>query len=116
MEIAYHFLFNITTKSSNNLDDSHKIHVLCQVISKALKTTILESSSNYFLPHGVTTYALLSESHIAIHTWPEKNFMIIDILTCKKPDSDAIQQIKQRIAEGYNLKKIELKEEVIRND
>jgi len=35
-----------------------------------------------FEPQGVTGYALLSSSHIAIHTWPEFNFASIDIFAC----------------------------------
>jgi S-adenosylmethionine decarboxylase len=32
--------------------------------------------------HGVTAYAILGESHIAIHTFPEECFASIDIYTC----------------------------------
>lgn len=31
---------------------------------------------------GVTAYAILAESHIAIHTFPEELFASIDIYTC----------------------------------
>jgi len=31
---------------------------------------------------GVTVYAILSESHIAIHTYPEAGFAAIDIYVC----------------------------------
>ena len=35
-----------------------------------------------FVPHGVTAVALLAESHIAIHTWPELGYAAIDLFTC----------------------------------
>ena len=34
---------------------------------------------------GATLFALLKESHISIHTWPEKDKMVIDIFTCGAP-------------------------------
>ena len=35
-----------------------------------------------FDPHGVTGVVLLAESHLAIHTWPEINFVSIDVYVC----------------------------------
>ncbi len=31
---------------------------------------------------GATAFALLAESHISIHTWPEFNELLIDVFTC----------------------------------
>lgn len=44
--------------------------------------TILDSCFHQFKPQGVTLILLLSESHISIHTWPEKGCAAIDIYTC----------------------------------
>jgi S-adenosylmethionine decarboxylase len=33
--------------------------------------TVLSVHSHKFTPVGVTAFALLAESHISIHTWPE---------------------------------------------
>ena len=38
--------------------------------------------SNKFEPFGVTAIALLAESHLSIHTWPESQYSAIDIFTC----------------------------------
>ena len=35
-----------------------------------------------FKPQGVTGLALLAESHISIHTWPEIGYAAIDVFTC----------------------------------
>ena len=34
--------------------------------------------------HGITGVALLAESHISIHTWPETGYAAVDIFTCGK--------------------------------
>ena len=51
-------------------------------IAKAAKVEILNVSSHKFEPHGVTAIALLAESHISIHTWPEKGTAVCDVFTC----------------------------------
>ncbi len=51
-------------------------------IAKAAKVEILNVSSHKFDPQGVTAIALLAESHLSIHTWPESGYSAVDIFTC----------------------------------
>lgn len=44
--------------------------------------TVLSVQSRQFEPQGATVLVLLSESHISIHTYPEKGFAAIDCYTC----------------------------------
>jgi S-adenosylmethionine decarboxylase len=44
--------------------------------------TLLDEVKYEFTPQGVTAVCLLSESHISIHTWPEKHYAAVDIFTC----------------------------------
>jgi S-adenosylmethionine/arginine decarboxylase-like enzyme len=37
-----------------------------------------------YQPRGVTYVVILSQSHLVIHTWPEYNFIHIDLLSCTK--------------------------------
>ena len=37
---------------------------------------------------GISGFVLIAESHISVHTFPEKNFLSLDIFSCKKFDSD----------------------------
>tara|TARA_B100000575_G_C22594750_1_gene372817 strand:+ start:175 stop:537 length:363 start_codon:yes stop_codon:yes gene_type:complete len=58
---------------------------LLQIFEKAMaagKLNIINDVSHKFEPHGVTHIWLLSESHMAVHTWPENNYFAIDIFTC----------------------------------
>ncbi|PFW55460.1 adenosylmethionine decarboxylase [Bacillus cereus] len=43
---------------------------------------VLNVSTKKFQPYGVTVLVLLSESHLSIHTYPEKHFAAIDCYTC----------------------------------
>jgi len=50
--------------------------------SNLAESTLLNISSYKFDPHGVTAVALLAESHISIHTWPENGMAVCDVFTC----------------------------------
>jgi S-adenosylmethionine decarboxylase len=43
---------------------------------------VLNVQSKQFEPQGATVLVLLSESHLSIHTYPEKGFAAIDCYTC----------------------------------
>ena len=53
-----------------------------QGAAKIAKSTLLKEISYQFHPYGVTALALLAESHISIHTWPEIGYIAVDIFTC----------------------------------
>ena len=55
--------------------------VLVQAAIKA-NASLLDVSSHKFSPQGVTAFALLAESHISLHTWPETGMIAIDVFTC----------------------------------
>ena len=70
----------------------------------------LESVTHQFSPQGFSAALLLSESHIAIHTWPESGVVYVAMTTCKVLDDDKLQQIKELIARLLDTEKIIMKE------
>lgn len=44
--------------------------------------TLLHSFSRQFSPQGVTVLTVVAESHLSLHTWPEKGYAAIDVFTC----------------------------------
>ena len=50
--------------------------------AKGAGATLLNLITHQFQPQGVTGLALLAESHISIHTWPESGYAAIDVFTC----------------------------------
>lgn len=53
-----------------------------KLAAKKAGATTLESVHHNFQPSGVTALLLLSESHISIHSWPEHNYVAVDVFTC----------------------------------
>lgn len=64
---------------------------------KAAKCTLLDISLHHFaLNQGFSGVAVLMESHISIHTWPEIGYAAIDIFTCGNADPHrAVPVLKQ---------------------
>ena len=79
---------------------------LIHKISKAAKVTVLEISKYKFEPQGFTILALLAESHMSFHTFPEKGIISFDFFTCGKiSPSVAIDIIKKEIEHKRIVKK-----------
>jgi S-adenosylmethionine decarboxylase len=50
--------------------------------ARRAKCTIVTQSFHHFSPHGVSGAIIISESHLAIHTWPEYQYAALDVFTC----------------------------------
>ncbi len=75
-------------------------------IAKAAKVTILNISKYKFEPQGFTILALLAESHISFHTFPEKGIISFDFFTCGKVSpSIAIEILKKEFKHKRIVKK-----------
>jgi S-adenosylmethionine decarboxylase len=80
--VGTHCLLELFGCPAELLDDAEFIGESLREAATLAKSTLLQEISHRFLPHGLTALALLAESHIAIHTWPEHRFAAIDIFTC----------------------------------
>lgn len=49
---------------------------------KEAKMNLLNLATHKFEPYGLTAVALLSESHMSIHTYPELGYAAADVFTC----------------------------------
>jgi len=45
---------------------------------------VVRTFKHGFVPQGISVVFVLEESHIAVHTWPERKYMHMDIVTCSK--------------------------------
>ena len=66
--------------------------VLCRALRQAGFSILRKTGSHQFKNggQGVTGFALLAESHAAFHSYPEKNYLALDIYTCGAHDPQYI--------------------------
>ena len=79
-----HLLLELYGCNSDKLNDEIFLRYQIDYASKLARASVLKLVSNKFEPYGVTAIALLAESHLSIHTWPESQYAAIDIFTCGK--------------------------------
>ncbi len=48
----------------------------------AAGATLLHAHVHQYAPQGVTGIAVLAESHFAMHSWPENDYLAADLFTC----------------------------------
>lgn len=77
-----HILFTLKGCPYGLLDDEAHIRNVLANSATLSESTLLGIQSHKFQPQGVTAVALLAESHISIHTWPENGMAVCDVFTC----------------------------------
>ena len=105
-----HLLLELYGCDYEKLNDESFLRCSLNRAAKLANATVLNLISNKFEPQGVTTIALLAESHISIHTWPESNYSAVDIFTCGQnmlPELASQYLIKSLKAEEHSLRIIE---------
>lgn len=64
------------------LDDIREVRAVLVEAAKVAGAEILQVSFHRFQPQGVSGVVVISESHLAVHTWPEIGYAAIDVFTC----------------------------------
>ena len=105
-----HLLLELYKCDYEKLNDESFLRCSLNRAAKFAKATVLNLISNKFEPQGVTAIALLAESHISIHTWPESSYSAVDIFTCGRnmfPELASQYLIEALKAEEHSLRVIE---------
>lgn len=80
--LGKHVLLEVYGCSFEILDDYDKLVETFKEAVKRANMTLLGLNFHKFEPQGVTGVALLSESHMSIHTYPELGYAAADVFTC----------------------------------
>lgn len=72
---------------ASNLDNITVVEDALLESARVAGATILHSHFHHFSPNGgVSGVVVLSESHISIHTWPERGYAALDVFMCGECD------------------------------
>lgn len=71
-------------KNIELLNDQENLNNILEMICDFYQFQIIDKVRKIFEPQGFTILYLLSESHLSIHTFPEKSFLSFDLYTCRE--------------------------------
>ncbi len=81
-ELGHHIIAEFF--ECQNLNEENLLKLVLRKAAESASATVLSITTHQFEPAGVTGVAVLQESHISVHTWPEYGYAAIDIFTCGK--------------------------------
>ncbi|MBF9038977.1 adenosylmethionine decarboxylase [Rhodobacterales bacterium LSUCC0246] len=68
--------------NGHGLDDEARIQTAFRDCVRECGATLLHIHTHKFSPQGVSGVAVLAESHISVHTWPEIGYGAFDVFMC----------------------------------
>lgn len=80
--LGCHLILEMWDCDKEVLGDVERIKEVVRRAASQARATIIEVLCHEFSPSGITGVALLAESHLTIHTWPEHGYAAADIFTC----------------------------------
>lgn len=84
--LGTHFICSMSGIDEQKLNDSSAMALLLDRVCDEMGLTVLNRFIHDFEPQGVTILFALAESHISIHTFPEKQALAADAYTCGDND------------------------------
>jgi S-adenosylmethionine decarboxylase len=72
----------IEVVDGTGLDDEARIQQAFRDCVEECGATLLHIHTHKFSPQGVSGVAVLAESHISVHTWPEIGYGAFDVFMC----------------------------------
>jgi S-adenosylmethionine decarboxylase proenzyme len=80
--LGRHILVEFYGCNREKLNDLKLIEETMIGAAEYAKATVVDDVFHKFNPHGISGVVVISESHLAIHTWPEYGYAAVDLFTC----------------------------------
>jgi len=80
--LGRHILAELYGCNSAILNDVAKVESVMVDAALEAGAEVREAVFHKFSPQGVSGVVVISESHLAIHTWPELSYAAVDVFTC----------------------------------
>lgn len=80
--LGKHLLAEYHGCEANLLNDVHAVETMMTAAAEAAGTRVVKTVFHRFEPQGVSGVVVIEESHLSIHTWPEKGYAAVDCYTC----------------------------------
>ncbi len=94
--------------NGRNFSSLPKIRMILKDSVKACGATLLKINLHKFSSTGgISGVAIIKESHLSIHTWPEYKYAAVDIFVCRDVDP---YKVIPTLKKGFRPDKIQIAE------
>ncbi len=97
----------IEVVGAEGLDDEERIRGAFRDCVEVCGATLLHLHTHKFSPQGVSGVAVLAESHITVHTWPEIGYGAFDVFMCGEAEPWAAVEVLRRT---FSAREVRVKE------
>jgi S-adenosylmethionine decarboxylase proenzyme len=82
--LGSHFLVELSSCEHQLINDAAWVREVMLKAAQMSEAQVIGDMIHKFSPQGVSGVVVIAESHISIHTWPERGLAAIDFFTCSK--------------------------------
>lgn len=83
--LGTHLLLDLAGAPFATLDDPSVVEAALVDTVSAMGAQVLGVHLHRLSPQGISGVVVISESHLTIHTWPERGEAAVDLFTCGDP-------------------------------
>ncbi len=98
---------------ASGLNDAGLIEATLRDCVHISGATLLHFHIHQFEPNGLSGVAVLAESHISFHSWPDKGYMALDIFMCGKTEPHKCIPILKKAFQPKTIQLNELKRGIL---
>ena len=98
----------IEVVQGTGLDDQERIETALRDCVTECGATLLHIHTHKFTPQGVSGVAVLAESHISVHTWPEIGYGAFDVFMCGDAEPRRAVEVLRRAFDAGEVRVKEL--------
>tara|TARA_Y100001968_G_scaffold294881_1_gene301816 strand:+ start:2177 stop:2650 length:474 start_codon:yes stop_codon:yes gene_type:complete len=105
--IGKHCILELYECNKHKLNDEAFVRTTLTSSAKLAGAKLINMITHRFHPQGITGLALLAESHLSLHSWPEIGYGAVDVFTCGEhtnPQKACENFVKEFEAKTFALK------------
>jgi S-adenosylmethionine decarboxylase len=107
--VGAHILADFWGCDFTTLNDAQNLVAELRRAAGAANMTVLGAEWHQFEPQGCTAMLLLSESHISIHTYPERGYAAVDVFTCGGGETAKALEHLETVLKPASVRKINIR-------
>lgn len=100
----YHYIIEMFDLDRRVLLNTRLLQKYARNFADQAHLNIVNTICHCFDPSGATLVFVLSASHLSLHTWPENNYLHIDLLSCQHILEEG--EIRRIASQSFYSKKI----------